>query len=305
MILILGGSGQVGTALQALLGERALIAPLEAVDLMSADVASQLDALVGSQKISAIINAAAYTRVDKAEGEGADDNWQLNAVAPGLLASWCKARGAAFVHYSTDYVFDGSGNAPRKEEEPALAGNAYGKAKRAGEEAALAAGAQCLILRTSWVYNAKNRNFLTTMLRLFKEKDELSVVSDQIGAPTYAPHLASATLVALQKLENGAPSGLYHFCAGGAVSWHGFAQAILSLARTRDSGVKCQSIRPIPSSDYPLPAKRPLNSRLDCSKAARLLGVMLPQWEVGLKACLEEIYADTRLPDRRPETHTA
>ena len=304
-ILILGGSGQLGTALRVLLGARALVAPLEAVNLMSGDVGSQLDAFVGARKISALINAAAYTLVDKAEDEGAKENWQLNAIAPGLLARWCKARGGAFVHYSTDYVFDGSGEEPRDEEVPARPLNAYGKRKLAGEEAVQAEGGDYLIFRTSWVYDAHNKNFFNTMLRLFGDREELSVVADQVGAPTYAPHLAQGTLAALEKLAQGAPAGLYHLCNGGQVSWHGFAQAILSLARVHDSGVRCQSIRPIASTEYPLPAARPLNSRLDCGKAARLLGVILPHWEAGLKECIEEKYADTGLPDRRPETHPA
>ena len=287
-IVVLGAGGQVGSALCALLGERALPASQEVVDLSSDDLGMQLDALVGGRKITALINAAAYTLVDKAEDEGREANRKLNAVAPAVLAKWCKERGAAFVHYSTDYVFDGSGSAPRNEEEKPHPLNEYGRAKEAGERAIAAIGGQYLIFRTSWVYDGKGRNFLTTMLRLMAEREELSVVVDQIGAPTYAPHLAKATLQALEKLLGGAPGGLYHLCGAGEVSWHGFASSILALASGRGFALKCRHIKPIPSSDYPVPAKRPHNSRLDCSRAERLLGAALPAWEDSLKEAIEE-----------------
>ena len=304
-IIVLGGDGQVGSALCKLLGARALTPNIAQIDLSSEHIGAQLDAFSQGVAVEALINAAAYTQVDKAEHEAAQLAWQVNALAPVALANWCKQRNIPFVHYSTDYVFDGSGTHARTEDERTAPINVYGKGKAASEEGITAVGGAYLILRTSWVYSAQGNNFINTMLRLFKERNQVDVVNDQVGAPTYAPHLAQATLTALAHLQQGAPAGIYHVCGAGQVSWHGVAQAILSLASARDSGITCQLIRPIPSSDYPSPAARPLNSRLNCSKAAHYLGVVMPDWQEGLLVCINEKYEDIRLSDRRPQNNPA
>jgi len=298
-VLILGKTGQVGSELMRLLGDAAFGLDSRELDLLSSDAVQKLDSLVPGD-LRALINAAAYTKVDLAEGEGAADSRRLNAELPGELAHWCKGRGIPFIHYSTDYVFDGSGDAPRAEGEQTAPLNAYGRDKLAGEQAVAASGAQHLIFRTSWVYSADGKNFFNTMLRLMHEREELQVVCDQVGAPTYAPDLAVATLEALRRLEGGAPVGIYHLCNAGHTSWHAFAEAILTLARSKDSGIKCERIQPIVTASYPTPAIRPLNSRLDCSKVGVLLGIALPHWEQGLKECAERKYASAGLPDRRP-----
>ncbi len=294
--LILGKRGQVGKALADILGADALVASTQGVDLAAADVAGQLDRVAHGYSIEAVINAAAYTQVDKAEKEK-DAAFRINAEAVGEIALWCKARNIPLVHFSTDYVFDGSGTHARREDEPAAPLNAYGQGKLAGEKAVQQAGCDHLIFRTSWVYDAYGSNFFNTMLRLFKEKDSLDVVSDQTGAPTYAPHLARAVAKALRQAKDKErfPSGIYHLCGDGETSWYGFAQLIFTLARSRDSGIRCGRIKPIPSSNYPTPAKRPLNSRLDCSKAMENLGVGLPDWKAGLAECIEEKYGRTEL----------
>ncbi len=296
-ILILGKGGQVGSALAALLGDNALVASQDDVDFLLPDCGRQLAHFVSGHDISTVINAAAYTQVDKAEGEGREASHRTNAEAVGEIADWCADRQIPLIHYSTDYVFDGSGDRPRNEENPTAPLNQYGKDKLAGEQAIVRAGGRYLILRTSWVYDAHGKNFFNTMLRLFGERESLNVVSDQVGAPTYAPHLAKATLLALEHTQQlpQFPYGLYHLCGGGETSWHEFAQAILEHAKQHESAIQCNTIYPIPSSAYPTPARRPLNSRLDCSKAKKILGVSLPDWHEGLAACIKEKYGHKNL----------
>jgi len=288
-ILLLGKNGQVGSALAAILGERAIACDRREVDLTKTDIPGQLDKAAGSEPITTLINAAAYTAVDKAESEVhiAD---RINGEAVGEMAAWCKARGITLVHYSTDYVFDGSGQHFRAEDEPTGPLNAYGRSKLLGEQLVSASGARHLIFRTSWVYDANGKNFINTMLRLFNEREEVRVVIDQVGAPTYAPHLASATLTALTNANKAEfPSGIYHLCHRGETNWYEFAQAIFALASRHGSGIKCLSIQPITTNEYPTPAKRPLNSRLSCEKVKQLLGVSLPHWKDGLNECYESI----------------
>jgi dTDP-4-dehydrorhamnose reductase len=262
---------------------------------------------------SAIINAAAYTAVDKAEEEEVRAH-NINARAPEILARYCREQDIPFVHYSTDYVFDGSGKEPWKETDATNPLSAYGRTKREGEKRIEAVGGKYLIFRTSWVYDETGKNFVNTMLRLGTERDELRVVNDQWGAPTYARHLAQATLAALENAQKASrfPSGIYHLCGGGETNWQAFAREIFALRHceersdaaipkevwiaspsARDDGMQSPKIHGIPSSEYPTPAKRPMNSRLDCSKAKQVLGVTLPAWEAGLKECLE----------RRNESH--
>ncbi len=313
-VLVLGKDGQVGRALVELLGSRALAAGSSDINLLHENFIGELESFLGKKPISAVINAAAYTKVDLAEGEGKKDAFRVNATAVKELAAWCRKHGLPLVHYSTDYVMDGSGEKARPEDSETKPINAYGQSKLEGEQAIISEGGKYLIFRTSWVYDATGKNFVNTIRRLIGEREALNVVADQVGAPTYAPHIARSTLEALEKANSlpQFPSGLYHLCNTGETSWHAFAQAIFMLAREYESReydgstkIKCQQVNPIPSSEYPLPAKRPLNSRLDTQKARKILGVSLPHWEAGLRECFEQIYASSGMQTNRAKNHTA
>lgn len=299
MILLFGAGGQVAHALISSLQDQKYHALTRAEADLS-EPASITQALEHFRP-ALVLNAAAYTQVDKAETER-ETALKVNADAPGIMARWCADNNAALVHYSTDYVFSGEGETPWREEDATAPVNAYGESKRAGEEAIVKAGGRFFIFRTSWVYDATGKNFFNTMLRLGREREELAVVEDQRGAPTYAPHLARATMQALVTTESKEifPSGIYHLCNAGVTSWHEFACGIFDGARACEE-MKVRQVRPIPSSAYPTPAKRPHNSRLNCEKAKRMLGVALPAWEVGLRECLKEKYEDHGLPSAGPE----
>lgn len=284
-LLVIGAGGQVGSALLEIadnvIGMTREECNLETLNEFSKKIIP-----------AAIINAAAYTAVDKAEEEESVAH-QVNARAPEILAAFCNAMDIPFVHYSTDYVFDGTGKTPWKETDIPNPLSAYGRTKLEGEKRIAALGGKYLIFRTSWVYDESGKNFVNTMLRLGAERDELRVVSDQWGAPTYARHLAQATLTALENAQKAPrfPSGIYHLCGGGETNWQQFARQIFELAKLP----KSPKIHGIPSSEYPTPSKRPMNSRLDCSKALHVLGVKLPAWELGLKECLERKNESNRL----------
>jgi len=284
-IIILGASGQIGRALVARLAGYCVGLTRSEVDLTHL---SRLSSYLDQYNPSAVINAAAYTQVDRAETEEALA-LHINGEAPGILAQWCAHRGIPFVHFSTDYVFAGTGERPWTETERVAPLNAYGRTKLEGERQVAAAGGRWLIFRTSWVYDATGRNFLTTVLRLALEREELSVVHDQYGAPTYAPQLATAVLTALARAQSLAefPSGVYHLCHAGETSWHGFATAIFEVARARGIALKVHAVKPIPTSAYPVSAKRPANSRLNTDKVRRILQVSLPDWQLGLASCME------------------
>ncbi|RVT53681.1 dTDP-4-dehydrorhamnose reductase [Rubrivivax albus] len=294
-ILLLGANGQVGWELQ-----RAL-APLGAVTACDFDTPAPhtadfshpdtLSALVQAVQPALIVNAAAHTAVDKAESEPALVQ-AINATAPGVLAQQAKALGALLVHYSTDYVFDGSGNAPRDETAAPNPLSVYGRTKLAGEQAIQASGCRHLILRTSWVYAARGGNFARTMLRLAQERDELRVIDDQIGAPTGADLLADVTAHAVRAIQRDVSlCGLYHCTAAGQTSWHGYAQMVIEQARQAGLPVRVapEAIRPIATAEYPTPARRPLNSRLDCTRLTTAFGLTLPPWELGVRRMLTEI----------------
>ncbi len=290
MILVIGKNGQLGSALMKLLGSSAIGVSSQEINFVDLDFTDKIAALFKTNNFSTIINAAAYTQVDNAQSEnGRLLAMRINAASVGELAQWCKANSVRLVHYSTDYVFSGKGDKAIDEKEQTAPLNIYGISKVAGENLLAQSKAEYLIFRTSWIYDERGRNFFTTMLRLFKEREELKIVADQTGAPTYALHLAKATLSALANVQLLAefPSGIYHLCASGHASWHEFATEIFTLARQRESGIKCRTIIPIATADYQTPAKRPLNSRLDCSKAAKILGVSLPSWQEGLRECYE------------------
>ena len=269
-ILLTGRNGQVGWELQKALAPLGELTALGRAELDLRD-AGRIREAVRASNADVIVNAAAYTAVDKAESER-EAAFAVNATAPGVLAEQAKRSGALLVHYSTDYVFDGAKPAPYVEEDEPNPINAYGASKLAGERAIAASGCRHLILRTSWVYGPRGANFYLTMLRLARERPELRVVDDQVGAPTSSLAIARATA---QLLRPGA-HGLYHLSAAGRTSWCGFARAILARA-----GIATPVVA-IRTEDYPAPAKRPRNSRLDCSRLRADFGVALAPWEEGL-----------------------
>ena len=290
-ILLIGANGQVGWELRrtlAGLGD-VIAASIEGgygpiVDLLDKGLLAKL---VEESRPDAVVNAAAYTAVDKAETD-CDVARRINADAVGELGTLLAERGIPIVHYSTDFVFSGQASRPYTETDSAGPLNVYGETKLGGELALLESGAPCLILRTSWVYGARGANFLLTMLRLFREKDELRIVDDQIGAPTWSRMLAEQTALVLYRVLRGdldlkEVGGLYHLTGSGEVSWFGFAQAILE-----QSGANCHLI-PIHSSEYPAPAKRPAYSVLDNTKFRETFGLYMPDWKESLDQCLELI----------------
>lgn len=282
-ILITGKNGQVG---QALLRSLTGLGEVIALDRAQLDM-SDLDAVRATVRAIApelIINAAAYTAVDLAETEVAQA-MRLNAEAPGVLAEEAKKIGAALIHYSTDYVFDGSKNGAWNEDDTPAPLSVYGLSKLAGEQAIAASGVSHLILRTSWVYGLYGKNFLLTMLRLAQTRPELSVVNDQFGAPTWSRTIAEATAqIVRQVAKIHEHSGIYHMSAGGRTSWHGFAQKIFEHPSMQHKPL----LHAIPTADYPLPAKRPQNSELDTTRFQQKF-CSLPQWDEALALCLQEL----------------
>lgn len=294
-LLLLGKNGQVGWELQralAPLGELVALDRHGEGDLQGDLSRPQaLRETVRRLKPDVIVNAAAHTAVDKAEAEPGLARL-LNAEAPAMLAEVAAASGAWLVHYSTDYVFDGSGTGERDESAPAGPLNAYGQTKLEGERAIAASGCRHLIFRTSWVYAARGGNFARTMLRLAAEREELRVIDDQVGAPTSAELIADVTAHALREaLRRPEAGGLYHLSAGGETSWHGYASHVIEWARARGHAVKVApaSVRAIPTADYPTPARRPLNSRLNTEKLRTTFGLVLPPWERGVNRMLHEV----------------
>jgi dTDP-4-dehydrorhamnose reductase len=293
-ILLLGKNGQVGWELQRSL---ATLGDLTALDFDSSDFRADfaepdsLAATVRALRPDVIVNSAAHTAVDRAESEPALAR-TINAVAPGVLAREAAALGATLVHYGTDYVFDGSGSAPRAEDAPTGPLSVYGATKLEGEDAIRASGCRHLILRTSWVYAARGGNFAKTMLKLAAERDKLTVIDDQFGAPTGAELLADLTAHALRVLrERPGLAGTYHAVAAGETHWHGYATHVIEWARAHGHAVKVapDAIVPVPTSAFPTPAKRPLNSRLDTRKLRETFGVVLPPWQHGVERMLAEI----------------
>jgi len=294
-ILLLGKGGQVGWELQrslSLLGE-VVACDFDSPGDLKADFSDpeSLAPLVQRVRPDAIVNAAAHTAVDKAESEP-ELARRINATGPAVLAREAAALGASLVHYSTDYVFDGSGQQPRTEDAPTGPLSVYGRTKLEAEELIRASGCRHLILRTSWVYAARGGNFARTMLRLAAERDALNVIADQIGAPTGADLLADVTALALPRLRADATlGGTYHCAAGGETSWHGYAQFVIEWARLRGQAIKVapDKIAAIPTSAYPTPAQRPLNSRLGTAKLQARFGVTLPHWQRGVERMLTEV----------------
>ncbi len=288
-ILLLGKGGQVGWELQRAL---APLGHITAHDVDTADFTQpdQVAAIVRAVQPQVIVNAAAHTAVDKAESEP-DVARLINAATPGAIAKEAAQLGALLVHYSTDYVFDGTGHAPRDENAPTAPLSVYGQTKLEGEQQIIASGCRHLIFRTSWVYAARGGNFAKTMLRLAAERDQLKVINDQIGSPTGADLLADVTAHAVRAAHgNPALAGLYHLVADGETSWYDYARYVIEWARKHGQAVRVQpeDIIPVPTTEYPTPAKRPLNSRLTTAKLKQAFGLQLPHWQQGVERMLIE-----------------
>lgn len=292
-ILLFGKGGQVGWELQRSLAPLGEVIALDSASTGLCGNFTDLAGLAATVRAMApdvIVNAAAYTAVDKAEAEP-ELARTINALAPGVLADEAQKLGAWLVHYSTDYVFDGSGTTPWRETDATGPLGVYGQTKREGE-LAVARWSRHLIFRTSWVYAARGGNFARTMLRLAQERETLSVVDDQIGAPTGAELLADITAHALCRVQSHPDlAGLYHAAAGGETSWHGYARHVIEYARRHGAPIRVASdaVLPIAASAYPLPAPRPLNSRLDTTRLQAAFGVVLPDWRCGVERMLDEI----------------
>lgn len=285
-LLVFGSGGQVGAWLA---DELASLGEVVALDRHQADLrdAQGVARAVEQHRPDIVVNAAAYTAVDRAESD-ADEAERVNAVAPGVMAAAARRYEAMFVHYSTDYVFAGDADQPYVEDDATGPKSVYGRTKLAGEQAVCAEAGKYFIFRTSWVYSNHGHNFLNTMLRLAGERDIVGVVDDQIGAPTYARAIARATADVLERLAAGeadadAASGIYHMTCAGTTSWHGFASAIFE-----EAGCTQMQVKAIPTEDYPTPAARPRYSVLNNDRLERTFGVSLPPWRDSLRECLQQ-----------------
>jgi dTDP-4-dehydrorhamnose reductase len=292
-ILLTGVTGQVGSALRAPLCEFATVLPAGRGELdlsQPATLPSALDRL----KPDLIVNPAAYTAVDLAEDER-ELAFRVNSDAPAVMAQWAARRGVPLLHFSTDYVFDGSGKAPWREDDAPAPLSVYGSSKLAGERAIISAGGRHLIVRTSWVYAAQGKNFLRTMARLAGERKELRIVADQFGAPTSARVIADAVVKILRREWRGSSdpfnheSGLINVSASGETSWHGFADAILAGLKRRGVKLETEQLVAIATSEYPTKAARPHNSRLDHQRLNDRYGIVVPSWRAALAVELDEL----------------
>lgn len=291
-ILLIGVAGQVGWELRRSLrplGELIVAARQTESGIVPLDLTNtdRLRTVIREARPNLIVNAAAYALVDQAEKEP-DLATAVNGTAPGVMQEEAQRLGAAVVHYSTDYVFDGTGSKPWVETDPTGPLGAYGRSKLAGEQAVAAVGGAYVILRTSWVYGIHGVNFVKKILKLAQDRDVLKIVDDQIGAPTTARYVAEATTCLLAQARGdfagmlGERSGPYHCCCGGETSWFGFTQAVVASARAAGMSLKVAQILPIPSSEFPTPAERPLNSRLNCDRLRQEFGIVAPTWQDAL-----------------------
>ena len=276
-VLVFGKTGQVARELAAR-GD-VICLGREDADLSDPDACA---AVIAATDATAVINAAAYTAVDRAEDEEALAT-SINGHAPAAMARAAVARGLPFVQISTDYVFDGSGDAPWHPDDAVAPLGAYGRSKLVGEQGVRAAGGTCAILRTSWVFSAHGANFVKTMLRLSEDRDRLTIVADQIGGPTWAGDIADSCLSMARAMQQGQSGGTYHLSGGPDVSWADFAREVFTR-----SGRKVDVVD-IPSAEYPTPAKRPANSRLDCTSLSRDFDLARPDWRVGLQSVLKDL----------------
>ena len=287
-ILLLGKNGQVGWELRRTLAPLAEVVAVDYPEINFTDIPA-LRRLVAATDPSVVVNAAAYTAVDKAESEP-ELCREINAIAPGVLAEAAKKADALMVHYSTDYIFDGTKTSPYVETDAPNPLGVYGRSKLDGDQAMKASGADHLIFRLCWVYGARGQNFMLTIQRLARERDKLRVVRDQFGCPTWSRMIAEATAQALKQVLAGADrsafTGEYHLAAGGQANWHEFASRIVELMPEAER--KCREIEAITTPYYPLPAKRPAYSVLDCGKLQKTFGLRLPDWEASLRQVLDK-----------------
>jgi dTDP-4-dehydrorhamnose reductase len=279
-IAVLGATGQLGRALMDVLGDEAVGYGRDEADLCRPD---EVIGLLQKSSPAMLVNAAAYTQVDMAESEQ-EVSHTINSLAPDVLAEWAAEEGIPFIHFSTDYVFDGSGNDPWQEDDETRPLNKYGESKLAGEQAVLAAGGREYIFRLSWVYDAVAKNFFTSILAQAKAGNALRVVDDQHGAPSYAPDLALWVGQAIGRILSGNPPlpEVYHLCHGGEVSRYGFARELVKQAHEAGLIAAPPTIEPVPGTAFVTPAQRPLNSRLDCRKFREAFGVVPDDWQKGL-----------------------
>jgi dTDP-4-dehydrorhamnose reductase len=296
-ILLLGANGQLGHQLST---ELLALGPVKALTRAQADLSDPVKLREALQTTAAlfvpdvIVNAAAYTAVDKAETDTAQA-MAVNAQSVGVLAEFAQSVGACLVHYSTDYVFDGSGTQPWAEDDAVAPMSVYGQTKYLGEQAIAKKCQKHLVLRTSWVVGAHGGNFLKTMLRLATERESLRVVADQVGAPTSTQLLADTTVALLRAMQGANPDdarwGVFHLAPAGETTWHGYAQHVVAGALARGAKLKAgvNDVHPISTAEYPLPAPRPLNSRLNTEKIQRTFGLSLPSWQSGVDAILDEL----------------
>ena len=290
-ILLLGKNGQVGWELQRSLAPLGELLALDRSSTSHCGDLSNLEGLVETVRVygpDVVVNAAAYTAVDKAETDS-QTAFLVNELAPEALSSVCAAIGAYLVHFSTDYVFDGSGQSPWLETDATAPLNVYGHSKLAGEKGIAKQGAKHVIFRTSWVYGTEGGNFAKTMLRLAQERDRMTVINDQYGAPTGAALLADVTALALQASQP--PTGIYHLAAAGETTWYAYAEYVLAKAKQIKPSLNyaVRDFVAVPTSDFPTPAARPLNSRLNCSRLEQALQLKLPLWQAGVDAMLTKI----------------
>jgi dTDP-4-dehydrorhamnose reductase len=287
VILIIGRIGQVGWELRRTLAPLGRIVAVDFPDIDLTDATSMVR-WVRETRPQVIVNAAAYTAVDKAETD-AEKCHQINGEAPGILADEARKLSSLLVHYSTDYIFDGTKTTPYTEEDPPNPLGVYGRSKLAGDKAILQVDCNYVVFRLCWVYGARGQNFMLTMLRLAREREKLRVVRDQFGCPTWSRMIAETTALALKQVlaapDPAALKGVYHLAASGLTNWHGFAEAI--VGQMPAEGKKCKVIEAIPTSEYPLPAKRPAYSVLSCQKLQRTFHLQLPAWEESLKQVME------------------
>lgn len=296
-ILVTGAQGQVGLSLAETAAARGV--ELLAVGRADLDITrkSSVDAGMLAHKPDVVVNAAAYTAVDKAESEP-DKAHLVNATGAGNVAEACRAAGVPIIHISTDFIFDGMKAAPYSESEAPLPLSVYGCTKLAGEKAVAAGCPSHLILRTAWVHSPFGHNFVKTMLRLAEIRDEIGVVDDQVGSPTFAPHLAEAILSVAERVAGDNPQrmpwGVYHVADGGETSWCGLARAVFDHSKARGGPYSC--VKAIATADYPTPARRPSNSRLACDKFERVSGIVLPHWTSGVEDCVARILQGEKEP---------
>jgi dTDP-4-dehydrorhamnose reductase len=290
-ILLLGKNGQVGWELQRSLAPLGELLALDRHSTSHCGDLSNLEGLAETVRVfkpNVVVNAAAYTAVDKAESD-VQSAHTINALAPEVLSRACAAVGAYLVHFSTDYVFDGGGQTPWVETDATGPVNVYGQSKLAGEQGIAKQGAKHVIFRTSWVFGTEGGNFAKTMLRLAQEREKMAVINDQFGAPTGAALLADITALNLQQEKP--LEGIYHLAAAGETTWHAYAQYVLQTAQRLKPSLqyKVQEVAAVPTSEFPTPAKRPLNSRLNCRKLENALHLQLPAWQTGVDQMLSKI----------------